>query len=515
MIEVDQTGISPNHSSRHGARIRLYVLHTQQGRGDAYSLARYLQQPSSGVTYHYSCDNFTNVDVVDTDRASWSVLDANPYTVNFCFAGSFAEMTRNEWSTKFGNAIQESARIFVQDGRKYGFDNLYTVDWDQIARGMSGATDHHGITKGLRIGSHTDVGQNFPWDVFAAWIAHYRGDSPPVVDVPVPNAIAAKRAVSEWLGDKLTEAIELPTPDGRGRYAEYEHGHIYWTPEYGAHPIPEELFITYTALGWETGSLGYPVGDHSELEGGLVQSFERGTLYRKTGKWGFYVAGPIGERWKRAGFQEGLLGWPVSNQIPFDSGAYQQFDGGRIYWAPEGTLAVLSAEGDDVPLSDRAQYIPTVQERKLMPVDGMRGGISYFGGPDDRSTHGRKMGISGEPADNPADPWYCAMRFGYCEVQPDPVNRLWVKPVAGTSDFELKAYLPNRRLRVANPANGRAVVVRPADWGPGAWAVPSGPKYRVVDVSQQAMRSLDAVTDSYVEVEWVDPATPLGPEEGN
>ncbi|MEV0947923.1 hypothetical protein [Rhodococcus sp. NPDC049939] len=515
MIEVDQTGISPNHSSRHGARIRLYVLHTQEGRGDAYSLARYLQQSRSRVSYHYSCDNFTNVDVVDTDRASWSVLDANPYTVNFCFAGSFARMGRDEWLTKFGNAIQEAARIFVQDGRKYAFDNLYTVDWNQISRGMSGATDHYGITMGLGIGTHTDVGPHFPWDVFAAWIAQYRDDSDPV-NVPVPNAIAAKRAVSEWLGDKITEAIELSTPDGRGRYVEYEHGYIYWTPEYGAHAIPLELFDAYAKLGWETGPLGYPVGDHTVLTEGLVQAFERGTLYRKAGQPGFYVTGLIGERWRRAGFENGPLGWPTSNEIPFDSGAYQQFENGRIYWAPDETIAVLSVDGDDVPLSERVQkYIPTAQERRLTPVHGMQGGISYFGGPDDRSTRGRKMGISGESADYPTDPWYCAMRFNYCRVQPDPANGSWVKPVAGTSDLELKAYLPHRRLQVTNPANGRSVVVRPADWGPGAWAVPGGPKFRVVDVSQQAMRSIGAVTDTYVEIEWIDPATPLGPREGN
>lgn len=121
------------------------------------------------------------------------------------------------------------------------------------------------------------------------------------------------------------------------------------------------------------------------------------------------------------------------------------------------------------------------------------------------------MGISGEPADRPRDQWYCAMRFNYCQVKPDPNNANWVKPVPGTSDLRLKGLLPNMRLKVTNRATGKAVVVRPADWGPGAWAKPGGPKYRVVDLSETAVNALGAKTDDTVYVEWVDPKTPLGP----
>ena len=156
-------------------------------------------------------------------------------------------------------------------------------------------------------------------------------------------------------------------------------------------------------------------------------------------------------------------------------------------------------------------YQPTAQEVRLTPADGMRGGISHFANPDDASTRGRKMGISGEPADAPWDQWYCAMRFGYCQVQVDPKNEWWVKPVPGTSDLGLKDYLKGRKLKVTNPANGKSVVVRPADWGPGAWAKPGGPKYRVIDVSETAVNALGAQTDTPVVVEWVEQNTPVGP----
>ncbi|MBM4618378.1 hypothetical protein GS540_29110 [Rhodococcus hoagii] len=86
----------------------------------------------------------------------------------------------------------------------------------------------------------------------------------------------------------------------------------------------------------------------------------------------------------------------------------------------------------------------------------------------------------------------------------DPAKPEWIKPISGTSDLELKKYLPTRRLQITHVKSGKRIVVRPADWGPGV------PK-RVIDVSEQAIKALGAQTDDEVVVEWVDPSTPLGP----
>lgn len=141
----------------------------------------------------------------------------------------------------------------------------------------------------------------------------------------------------------------------------------------------------------------------------------------------------------------------------------------------------------------------------------MKGGCSHFANPDDPSTAGKSMGVSGEPADLPWDQWYCAMRFNYCQIKDDPAHAFWVKPVSGTSDMRLKSILKDFRLKVTNPSTGQAVVVRPADWGPGAYAKPGGPKYRVIDLSATALQKLGASTDDFVQVEWVDKNTPVGP----
>lgn len=161
------------------------------------------------------------------------------------------------------------------------------------------------------------------------------------------------------------------------------------------------------------------------------------------------------------------------------------------------------------------KYVPSKDELILTPKDGMVGGISWFAGPKDASTRGRNMGISGEKADFPDDEWYCAMRFGYVGLVPrtDGVFApgVAIKPadnigLSQAEKFRLKALLPSLRLKVTNKSNGKAIVVRGADWGPGIIK-----PFRVIDVSEFAIKQLGATTDTQVLVEWVDKSTPLGP----
>ncbi|UGT65337.1 DUF1906 domain-containing protein [Nocardia gipuzkoensis] len=171
--EVDETGISPNCHPRGIATVKWFLLHTQEGNGTAESLANYLQNPNSQVSYHYTVDNARNVvDVVDTDLCSWSVMDANPRSINLCFAGSRAAWSRQQWLDNMGDAIDIAAYLTVQDCLKYGIPPK-TISPDELGRGVPGIADHNAVTVGMGIGSHTDVGPNFPWDVFSAAVARY------------------------------------------------------------------------------------------------------------------------------------------------------------------------------------------------------------------------------------------------------------------------------------------------------------------------------------------------------
>lgn len=343
--ELNRMGSS--RSERWGARITNFLLHTQEGGdGNPESLASWLNNPANGASYHYVVGRRAVVDVVDTDYASWSVLDANSSTINLCFAGSRAGWSRDEWMA-IRDDIRIAAWIAVQDAKKYGFaTDVIAPPYER----RDGISDHKYVTECLGIGTHTDVGPNFPWDVFAADVAEFATGAPAVGQ---PNGIDDAASANPWLGKRLTDG-ESVCPDGVGRYAEFENGHIYWSPSTGAQAIPASLFGKYASLGWEAGPLGYPITAATKLEHGEVQGFQGGALYKQDVRDPFWVHGAIRERWNRTGYENGPFGWPVSDEEPLSGGEVRQrFERGQIIWpGRRDTVALLDAEGPDTPVAD-------------------------------------------------------------------------------------------------------------------------------------------------------------------
>jgi hypothetical protein len=130
----------------------------------------------------------------------------------------------------------------------------------------------------------------------------------------------------------------------------------------------------------------------------------------------------------------------------------------------------------------------------------VRGRVSHFGGPDDTGVSSTETGaVTGERlrslnspmnasaatiASRPADFYYIAMRWNYT-----PHGRTFWR---------------GARIVVANPANGRRVVVRVVDWGPGTRTG------RLLDISPQAMRDLGATTDQNLLVAFASDGASLG-----
>jgi N-acetyl-anhydromuramyl-L-alanine amidase AmpD len=221
---------SPSNQDRGGTKIDLFLLHTQEGPGNADSLAQFLGNPANSVSYHYTVSEDPNdhgvtvCDVVDTDLASWSVLSANNRSINLCFAGSSANWTRTQWLAQ-SRAIDVAAYLAVQDCRKYGIP--LTVIAPPYTAGRAGISDHNYVTKVLGDGTHTDVGPHFPWDVFAARVAFWANPAAPApapkpapapaptpIPAPVPVPAAKDRTELEWLaflGDQpsLTRVLTL------------------------------------------------------------------------------------------------------------------------------------------------------------------------------------------------------------------------------------------------------------------------------------------------------------------
>lgn len=181
---------SRNRQSRNGRKPDLFLLHTQEGNGNADSLARFLRSTEGGpnpVSYHYTIsqdprDNgVTVVDVVDTDLASYSVGNSNNRAINLCFAGSRAGWSRQQW-LKQSRAIDVAAFLAVADCKKYGIPiRVLAPPYKQNPPGIA---DHRYCSNFLRDGNdHQDIGDNFPWDVFAAAVNKYANVSAPTVPV--------------------------------------------------------------------------------------------------------------------------------------------------------------------------------------------------------------------------------------------------------------------------------------------------------------------------------------------
>ncbi|WP_228002132.1 N-acetylmuramoyl-L-alanine amidase [Nocardia australiensis] len=196
--EIERMGSSSQ--GRNGRRVTNFLLHTQEGDGTAESLAGYLNNPNNGASYHYTVRNGIVVDVVDTDLASWSVGDANSYTINLCFAGSRASWSRAEW-LNIRDDIRIAAWLAVQDAAKYGFST--EVIAPPYGRARPGISDHRYITDVIGWGSHTDVGSGFPWDVFAADVAEFTGSPSIGADMQLSDTITDAYGNKVSVGDIL------------------------------------------------------------------------------------------------------------------------------------------------------------------------------------------------------------------------------------------------------------------------------------------------------------------------
>ena len=71
-----------------------------------------------------------------------------------------------------------------------------------------------------------------------------------------------------------------------GKFQRFEHGSIYWSPESGAHAVPDGAIMDHWGTtGWETGPFGYPVGPQKQIPaGGLEQEFQGGWIRQINGK---------------------------------------------------------------------------------------------------------------------------------------------------------------------------------------------------------------------------------------
>ncbi|MFF1531484.1 LGFP repeat-containing protein, partial [Cellulomonas sp. NPDC058312] len=123
-------------------------------------------------------------------------------------------------------------------------------------------------------------------------------------------------------------------PDGRGRTTWFWGGTVYWTSTTGAHPVWGQIGYHWGQLGWENG-LGYPVSDEFLNPDGVGyrQAFESDySIYWSPATGPASIGGTLGARWGQFGYEGGELGYPLADQEDLGAGLMQGFQNGNLYF---------------------------------------------------------------------------------------------------------------------------------------------------------------------------------------
>lgn len=177
-----------------------------------------------------------------------------------------------------------------------------------------------------------------------------------------------------------------------GSYQNYQGGAILHTPANGAHLSVGAIRSVWASLAFEHGTMGYLTTDEYPVTGGVAQDYQGGVI--TAGRWGvFPVSGATAEEfkantwlgtattaahsikdggtwqgfekgvimwspasgahisfgtsrdpWAQQGFENGALGYPTSNELGLNSGVYQTYQGGTIFWSPSTAAFALLAD---------------------------------------------------------------------------------------------------------------------------------------------------------------------------
>ncbi|MGY1842617.1 hypothetical protein ACI79Y_03790, partial [Modestobacter sp. SYSU DS0875] len=156
-----------------------------------------------------------------------------------------------------------------------------------------------------------------------------------------------------WTGSALVGTVGLPTGDtfcglpSGGCAQHFQRGSVYWQPAVGAYTVTGAVRDGWARTGWERGALGYPVRDTTcgLAGGGCFQHFQGGSVYSSASTPAVVLTGALRSGWAARGWERSALGYPVQGQAcGFRSGGcLQAFQRGALYWtAATGVRAVLS-----------------------------------------------------------------------------------------------------------------------------------------------------------------------------
>jgi uncharacterized protein with LGFP repeats len=159
----------------------------------------------------------------------------------------------------------------------------------------------------------------------------------------IGTSYAARKGQEGDLG--YPSAEELSVKGGASQ--KFEHGTLFWNSKtHKVFAVSGEIRTKYASLKWEQGLLGFPTSEQRSLKtGGVSQSFEKGQIHWSESSKAHYTTGGIKTYWSKNGWENGALGYPTGDEIKVAGGASQTFQGGIVFWNSKRGKAFLVLGG--------------------------------------------------------------------------------------------------------------------------------------------------------------------------
>lgn len=110
---------------------------------------------------------------------------------------------------------------------------------------------------------------------------------------------------------------DLEVPDGVGRYGLFQGGSIYWSPDTGAYEVHGAIRDKWSQVGRTISFLGYPITDELTTPDhiGRYNHFQGGSIYWTPNTGAHEVHGAIRGKWASLGWERGSLGYPITDEL--------------------------------------------------------------------------------------------------------------------------------------------------------------------------------------------------------
>ena len=162
--------------------------------------------------------------------------------------------------------------------------------------------------------------------------------TPPPPDTSTTSPIAVKKAASLNGALGAATTAEVYGLKDNGGFQCFQRGCILYSPATGAHVSLGAIRGKWAETGFENGRLGYPVTDEvgGLRDGGVFQNYQGGTIMYSPATGAHISVGAIRSRWAESGYENGRLGYPVSDEVGGlrDGGVFQNYQGGAIMYSP-------------------------------------------------------------------------------------------------------------------------------------------------------------------------------------